>query len=84
MTTTDAGSTDTGTGAAETNGSARRPANRRDLILHAAIDLFHQRGYPATSVDDIGKAVDVSGPAIHACVRAAGAEVVYETTSCFV
>ena len=65
MTTTDAGSTDTGTGAAETNGSARRPANRRDLILHAAIDLFHQRGYPATSVDDIGKAVDVPGPAIY-------------------
>lgn len=44
---------------------SRRPANRRDLILEAAIDLFHERGYPATGVDDIGKAVDVSGPAIY-------------------
>ncbi len=43
----------------------RRPANRRELILRAAIELFHERGYPATSVDDIGKAVDVSGPAIY-------------------
>lgn len=43
----------------------RRPANRRELILEAAIGLFHERGYPATSVDDIGQAVDVSGPAIY-------------------
>ncbi len=43
----------------------RRPSNRRDLILEAAIDLFHRNGYPATGVDDIGKAVDVSGPAIY-------------------
>jgi len=43
----------------------RRPANRRELILDAAVKLFHERGYPATSVDDIGKAVDVSGPAIY-------------------
>lgn len=44
---------------------SRRPANRRELILAAAIELFHARGYPATGVDDIGKAVDVSGPAIY-------------------
>ena len=31
-----------------------------------------------------GERDDVSGPAIRACVQAAGAEVVYETTSCFV
>ena len=43
----------------------RRPSNRRALILEAAIQLFHERGYPATSVDDIGSAVDVSGPAIY-------------------
>ena len=43
----------------------RRPANRRELILEAAVELFHRHGYPATSVDDIGKAVDVSGPAIY-------------------
>ena len=45
--------------------SSRRPSNRRQLILEAAIQLFHERGYPATGVDDIGKAVDVSGPAIY-------------------
>jgi len=45
--------------------ASRRPSNRRQLILAAAIDLFHQNGYPATGVDDIGKAVDVSGPAIY-------------------
>lgn len=49
----------------ETEQPARRPSNRRELILEAAIDLFHERGYPATGVDDIGKAVDVSGPAIY-------------------
>ena len=36
-----------------------------ELILEAAVELFHRHGYPATSVDDIGKAVDVSGPAIY-------------------
>ncbi len=45
--------------------TSRRPANRRELILEAAVGLFHERGYPATSVDDIGQAVDVSGPAIY-------------------
>ncbi len=49
----------------QTQDGHRRPANRRDLILDAAVKLFHERGYPATSVDDIGKAVDVSGPAIY-------------------
>lgn len=44
---------------------SRRPPNRRELILEAAIDLFGDQGYPATGVDDIGKAVDVSGPAIY-------------------
>jgi AcrR family transcriptional regulator len=49
----------------DTDTSTRRPSNRRALILEAAIQLFHERGYPATGVDDIGKAVDVSGPAIY-------------------
>ena len=48
-----------------TDPPTRRPSNRRALILSAAIDLFHARGYHATAVDDIGKAVDVSGPAIY-------------------
>lgn len=49
----------------ELDAPTRRPSNRRELILAAAIELFHERGYPATGVDDIGKAVDVSGPAIY-------------------
>ncbi|MEO0493084.1 MAG: TetR/AcrR family transcriptional regulator [Actinomycetota bacterium] len=53
------------TDAAAAEAPTRRPANRRELILEAAVELFHRRGYPATSVDDIGKAVDVSGPAIY-------------------
>ena len=31
-----------------------------------------------------GERDDVAGPTIRSCVEAAGAEVVYETTSCFV
>lgn len=31
-----------------------------------------------------GERDDVAGPTVRACVEAAGAEVVYETTSCFV
>lgn len=53
------------TRALDTDSPMRRPSNRRELILEAAIELFHQRGYPATGVDDIGQAVDVSGPAIY-------------------
>jgi AcrR family transcriptional regulator len=51
----------------ESGGSdpTRRPPNRRDLILEAAVRLFHERGYHATGVDDIGDAVGVSGPAIY-------------------
>jgi len=51
--------------ALDSDSPSRRPSNRRELILEAAIQLFHERGYPATGVDDIGKAVDVSGPAIY-------------------
>ena len=31
-----------------------------------------------------GERDDVSGTAIHNCIEAAGGEIVYETTSCFV
>lgn len=54
-----------GEGPAVADEPNRRPPNRRALILEAAVQLFHERGYPATSVDDIGAAVDVSGPAIY-------------------
>lgn len=40
-------------------------ADRADKILHAAARLFAERGYGATSIDDIGAAAGVSGPAIY-------------------
>ena len=40
------------TDATATDARMRRPANRRELILEAAVELFHRHGYPATSVDD--------------------------------
>ena len=42
---------------------AVRPIARADPGSRSR--AFHRHGYPATSVDDIGKAVDVSGPAIY-------------------
>ena len=61
----EATATDTAAATTANDEANRRPPNRRALILEAAIQLFHERGYPATSVDDIGSAVDVSGPAIY-------------------
>jgi AcrR family transcriptional regulator len=40
-------------------------ARRRAAILSAAADLFRDRGFRATSLDDIGAAAGVSGPAIY-------------------
>lgn len=56
---------ETATMAAFIDAPNSRPSNRRALILEAAIKLFHEQGYPATSVSDIGSAVNVSGPAIY-------------------
>ena len=38
---------------------------RRAAILAAAADLFRERGFRATSLDDIGAVAGVSGPAIY-------------------
>ncbi|MFI5959565.1 TetR/AcrR family transcriptional regulator [Cryptosporangium sp. NPDC051539] len=38
---------------------------RRDEILTIAIDLFARRGYHGVSMDDIGSAVGVTGPALY-------------------
>jgi AcrR family transcriptional regulator len=38
---------------------------RRAAILEAAANLFEREGFRATSLDDIGTAVGVSGPAIY-------------------
>jgi AcrR family transcriptional regulator len=40
-------------------------ASRSEQILQAAAHLFATRGYGATSIDDIGAAAGVSGPAIY-------------------
>jgi len=38
---------------------------RAQQILHEAARMFAERGYGATSIDDLGAAVGVSGPAIY-------------------
>ena len=40
-------------------------ASRSEQIQQAAARLFAERGYGATSIDDIGAAAGVSGPAIY-------------------
>ena len=40
-------------------------AERSDAILHAAARLFAERGYTGVSLEDIGAAVGVSGPAVY-------------------
>ena len=43
----------------------RRPRDRRAQILATAGALFARRGFAAVSIDEIGAAVGVSGPAIY-------------------
>jgi AcrR family transcriptional regulator len=43
----------------------KKGAQRRDAIVAAASDLFRERGFRATSLDDIGAVAGVSGPAIY-------------------
>ncbi|CAG0965637.1 Transcriptional repressor Mce3R [Myxococcaceae bacterium] len=38
---------------------------RREMIVSAAANLFRERGYSGTSLDDIGAAVGTTGPAIY-------------------
>lgn len=42
----------------------RRP-QRREQILAAAVSLFHERGYHATGMDEIGSAAGITGPGIY-------------------
>jgi AcrR family transcriptional regulator len=42
----------------------RRP-QRREQILEAAIALFHERGYHATGMDDIGAIAGITGPGVY-------------------
>ncbi|MFS2281193.1 TetR/AcrR family transcriptional regulator [Microbacterium sp. OR21] len=43
----------------------RAKAERTDAILLAAADLFGARGYSGVSLEDIGAAVGISGPAVY-------------------
>jgi AcrR family transcriptional regulator len=42
-----------------------RAPGRRDELLAASLRLFHERGYHSTSLDDIGEAVGLTGPAVY-------------------
>jgi AcrR family transcriptional regulator len=43
----------------------RAKAARADSLLQEAARLFAERGYPGVSLEDIGSAVGVSGPAVY-------------------
>jgi AcrR family transcriptional regulator len=43
----------------------RAKADRRRALLAAAARLFAERGYSGTSIDDLGAAAGVSGPALY-------------------
>jgi AcrR family transcriptional regulator len=54
-------------GVATIDGRTRRSGRpkRRELILQAAVGLFHERGYDGTGIDDIGEAANITGPAVY-------------------
>jgi AcrR family transcriptional regulator len=56
-------------GDAPTAGAVRVPSSRRrsrrEEILEIAVDLFATRGYHGVSMDDIGAAAGVTGPALY-------------------
>jgi AcrR family transcriptional regulator len=43
----------------------RQKAARREQLLHAAARLFAERGFRAVSIEDLGAAAGVSGPALY-------------------
>lgn len=43
----------------------RAKAERRAALLRAAAQLFAERGFPRVSLDDLGAAAGVSGPAVY-------------------
>ena len=51
--------------AARAAGDAAATVSRADVIVDVAARLFAERGYGATSIDDIGTAAGVSGPAVY-------------------
>jgi AcrR family transcriptional regulator len=43
----------------------RAKADRRSALLHAAAEQFAERGFARVSIEDLGAAVGVSGPAVY-------------------
>jgi len=54
-----------GTGGAGTTEAPAKRRSRRDEILEIAVGLFAARGYHGVSMDDIGSAAGVTGPALY-------------------
>lgn len=50
---------------ADRNDAPRRPSRRRQELLAIAAELFAARGFAAVTVDDIGAAAGISGPALY-------------------
>lgn len=51
---------------ATTSLPGRRPGtHRRERLLDAATELFRERGYHATGIDDIGAAAGITGPGVY-------------------
>ncbi len=48
-----------------TTARGRAKASRREALLAAAARLFAERGYSGTSIEDLGAAAGVSGPALY-------------------
>lgn len=57
-------------GVADPRGARQRSSPRRRQILAAAAPLFAERGFHGVSVDDLGAATGVSGPALYRHFRA--------------
>jgi AcrR family transcriptional regulator len=55
----------TGTGEPAASDRGGVPLPRSEELLETAIALFHERGYAAVSLDDIGAAVGLAGPSIY-------------------
>ena len=56
-------------GAAEADAArterGRQKAGRRAALLHAAATLFAERGYAGVTIEELGAAVGISGPAVY-------------------